>query len=98
MTTRKAKVKSKGKSKVTRKSPGKAAISKSFIQALKGVEDMAMEQISSAKDPFKTGIKIVDEIKKMTLRLENEIEHDSRELTEAYGTDPGVVGVGIGVF
>ncbi len=87
-----------GKGKVTRKSPKKPAIDKGIALALKGLEDMAMEQISGARDPFKTGIKIVDEIKKMTMRLENQIEYDSRDLTEAFGSDPGVVGVGIGVF
>lgn len=95
MATKKA---VKGKGKTVRKSPGKAAIDKSFVLALKNVEDMAREQISSASDPFKVGIKIVDAIKKMTTRLENEIEYDSRDLTEAFGSDPGVVGVGIGVF
>jgi len=90
--------KPKGKCKVTRKSPKKPAIDKGFTLALKGIEDMAKEQISNARDPFKTGIKIVDEIKKMTMRLENQIEYDSRDLTEAFGSDPGVVGVGIGVF
>jgi len=91
--------KTKTKGRVIRKSPKKqAVVDKSLIAALSGLEEMAKEQISTANDPFTTGMKIVDEIKKMILRLENEIEYDSRSLTEAYGSDPGVVGVGIGVF
>ena len=92
------KTKGKVKVKVTRKSPRKQAVDKGLMQALKGVEEMAMEQIGTARDPFKTGMQIVGEIKKMTLRLENEIDYDSRALTEAYDSDPGVVGVGVGVF
>jgi len=65
--------------------------------ALQGLEELAKGQISAAKDPFKTGIGIVGEIKKMTLRLENEIEDDSRSMTEAYDS-AGVVGMGIGVL
>ena len=90
-------VKPKGKSKVTRKEAGGSVPGKNFMIALQGLEELAKGQISAAKDPFKTGIGIVSEIKKMTLRLENEIEDDSRSMTEAYDS-AGVVGMGIGVL
>ncbi len=92
-----AAVKPKGKSKVTRKEAGGSVPGKNFMIALQGLEELAKGQISAAKDPFKTGIGIVGEIKKMTLRLENEIEDDSRSMTEAYDS-AGVVGMGIGVL
>lgn len=94
----KAKTKVKGKGKTAKKSPKRPPIDKGFLMALKNLEEMAMGQISDSGDPFKTGIRIVEEIKKMTTRLEEEIDFDSRELTEAYGSDPGIVGVGVGVF
>ncbi|HNT43335.1 MAG TPA: hypothetical protein PKN85_02680 [Syntrophorhabdaceae bacterium] len=96
-----AAVKPKGKSKVTRKKTSTArgsAVDRSFMTALQALEEMARGQITSAKDPFKTGIRIVGEIKKVILRLENEIEDDSRSMTEAYDSGPGVVGMGIGVL
>jgi len=94
-----ATVKPKGKSKVVGKKAARSSVvNKGFTTALRALEAMARDQIGSAKDPFKTGIIIVDEIKKMTLRLENEIEDDSRALTEAYDSGPGVVGMGIGVL
>lgn len=92
-----AAVKPKGKSKVTRKKAGSSVPGKNFMVALQGLEKLAKGQIGAAKDPFKTGIGIVGEIKKMTLRLENEIEDDSRSMTEAYDS-AGVVGMGIGVL
>jgi hypothetical protein len=94
-------VKPKGKSRVTRKKTSAArdsALDKGFMTALQALEEMAKGQIASAKDPFKTGIRIVGEIKKVTLRLENEIEDDSRSMTEAYDSGPDVVGMGIGVL
>ncbi len=94
-------MKPKGKSKVTRKKTSTAkssAVDKNFMAALLALEEMAKGQIISAKDPFKTGMRILGEIKKVTLRLENEIEDDSRSMTEAYDSGPGVVGMGIGVL
>ena len=67
------------------------------MAALKNVEELAIAQISSAKDPFKTGIAIIAEIRKVTMHIEDEIEDDSRALTEAYDSGPGMVGVGLGV-
>ena len=94
-----ATVKPKGKGKVTGKKAARgSATDKAFATALQALEVMARDQIGNAKDPFKTGIKIVNEIKKMTMRLENEIEDDSRALTEAYDSGPGTVGMGIGVL
>lgn len=95
-----ATVKPKAKVKKTRKAVGRKApggqASKELLAALKTVEDLAITQIGSAKDPFKTGINIIAEIRKVTTQIENEIEDDSRALTEAY--DSGIVGVGLGVF
>ena len=73
-------------------------IDKGFIAALKTVEDMTIAQIGSARDPFGTGLVIIAEIRKVTMRIENEIEDDARALTEAYDSGPGMVGVGLGVF
>ena len=93
-----AAVKSKAKKKVV--APKKAApkIDKGLMAALKNVEELAIAQISSAKDPFKTGIGIIAEIRKVAMRIEDEIEDDSRALTEAYDSGPGMVGVGLGVL
>ena len=93
-----AAVKPKAKKKAA--PPKKAApkIDKGLMAALKTVEEMAIAQISSAKDPFKTGIGIIAEIRKVTMRIEDEIEDDSRALTEAYDSGPGMVGVGLGVL
>lgn len=93
-----AAVKAKAKKKVS--APKKAApkIDKGLMSALKSVEELAIAQISSAKDPFKTGIGIIAEIRRVSMRIENEIEDDSRALTEAYDSGPGMVGVGLGVL
>ncbi|MCK9226977.1 MAG: hypothetical protein PHT96_07950 [Syntrophorhabdaceae bacterium] len=93
-----ATVKSKAKKKVA--APKKAApkIDKGLMASLKNVEDTAIAQIGSAKDPFKTGLEIIAEIRKVVMRIENEIEDNSRSLTEAYDSGPGMVGVGLGVF
>jgi hypothetical protein len=92
----------KPKAKKKKAAPAKKAaaprIDKAFMAALKNIEDMAITQIGSAKDPFKTGLGIIAEIRKVTMRIENEIEDDSRALTEAYDSGPGMVGVGLGVL
>ena len=93
-----ATVKPKGKGKAIRNTVKSSALDKSFMTALQGLEEMARGRISAAGDPLKTGLRLVDEIRKMTARLENEIEDDSRALTEAYDSGPGVVGMGIGVL
>lgn len=91
------KPKAKKKAAPPKKAPA-SKIDKGLMAALKSVEDMAIAQISSAKDPFKTGIGIIAEIRKITMRIENEIEDDSRAFTEAYDSGPGMVGVGLGVL
>ena len=94
-----AAVKPKAKKKPA--APKKTAapkIDKGLMVALKSVEDMAIAQIGSAKDPFKTGIGIIAEIRKVSMRIEEEIEDDSRAMTEAYDSGPGMVGVGLGVL
>lgn len=91
----------KPKAKKRPAAPKKAAapaMDKGFMAALKNVEEMAIAQIGSAKDPFKTGIGIIAEIRKVTMRIEEEIEDDSRAMTEAYDSGPGMVGVGLGVL
>ncbi|MEN6615643.1 MAG: hypothetical protein ABFD12_03735 [Syntrophorhabdus sp.] len=96
MATVKPKAKAKKVNKPAGKKPAGGRISKDLLAALRTVEDLAITQIGSAKDPFKTGINIIEEIRKITTHIENEIEDDSRALTEAY--DSGIVGVGLGVF
>ncbi|MHB8111708.1 MAG: hypothetical protein ACYDHW_16930 [Syntrophorhabdaceae bacterium] len=91
-----ATAKPKAKKTAGKKTSGQ--IDKNLLAALKTLEDLAITQIGSAKDPFKTGIGIIAEIKKVTMRIETEIEDDSRCMTEAYDSGPGVVGVGLGVF
>ncbi len=93
-----ATVKPKAKKKVVAAKKTAPKVDKGLMLALKNVEDLAIEQISSARDPFRTGIGIIAEIRKVTMRIENEIEDDSRALTEAYDSGPGMVGVGLGVF
>ncbi|MBP1747473.1 MAG: hypothetical protein H6Q52_12 [Deltaproteobacteria bacterium] len=93
-----AAVKPKARKKVAAPKKTAPKVDKAFLSALKNVEEMAIAQISSAKDPFKTGIEIIAEIRKVTMRIENEIEDDSRALTEAYDSGPGMVGIGLGVL
>lgn len=81
-----------------RKKAAGSRVDKGFMIALKTVEDMAVAQISSARDPFRTGLAIIAEIRKVTMRIENEIEDDARALTEAYDSGPGMVGIGLGVL
>jgi hypothetical protein len=91
-----ATAKPKAKKAAGKKTNGQ--IDKNLLAALKTLEDLAITQIGSAKDPFKTGIGIIAEIKKVTMRIETEIEDDSRSMTEAYDSGPGIVGVGLGVL
>ena len=93
-----AAVKPKAKKKVVPRKKTSPKIDKGLMSALKNVEDLAITQISAARDPFRTGIDIIAEIRKITIRIENEIEDDSRALTEAYDSGPGMVGVGLGVL
>ncbi len=93
-----ATAKSKAKKKAVAPKKAPVRIDKALMSALQNVEQLAIAQISSAKDPFKTGIGIIAEIRKVAMRIENEIEDDSRALTEAYDSGPGMVGIGVGVL
>jgi hypothetical protein len=92
------KPKAKKKAAPAKKKAAAPRMDKAFMAALKTVEDMAITQIGSARDPFKTGLGIIAEIRKVTIRIENEIEDDTRAMTEAYDSGPGMIGVGLGVL
>ena len=93
-----ATTKSKAKKKPAAPKKTVEKIDKNLLAGLQNIQELAIAQISSAKDPFKTGLAIIAEIRKVAIHIENEIEADSRYVTEAYDSGPGMVGVGLGVL
>ncbi|HQM82873.1 MAG TPA: hypothetical protein PLX02_14790 [Syntrophorhabdaceae bacterium] len=57
-----------------------------------------MERVRNAKDPFATGVKVAEQIRKIAEQVEYEVRAESMALTEAGYLSSDAVGVGVGVF
>lgn len=89
----------------TKKAPAKRKtkqadlVDKAFLTALAGLEKIAQERIQGSGSPVATGLAMVDLLKGLVQRIEEEIGEDSLSLTEAgYTSSHDVVGVGVGVL
>ncbi|OPY76468.1 MAG: hypothetical protein A4E63_00085 [Syntrophorhabdus sp. PtaU1.Bin050] len=76
---------------------GEGKLDKSFEACLAQLETIAKELIDQAEDPVKVGRKVVDQIRAVADRIEDEIIAEGMTLTEAYSSHD-LVGVGIGVL
>ena len=76
---------------------GAAKPDKGFATGLAQLETLAKELIDHADDPVNVGRKMVDQIRAVADRLEDEIIAEGMTLTEAYSSHD-LVGVGIGVL
>ncbi len=81
-----------------KKVPAKKNKSKNFDASLAAFAALAMERVRNAKDPFATGIKVAEQIRKIAEQVEYEVRAESVALTEAGYVSSDIVGVGIGVF
>lgn len=82
----------------TKKVRAGSSKNKSFDAALAAFALLAQECVRNARDPFATGIKIAEQIRKIAEQVEYEVRAESMALTEAGYVSSDVVGVGIGVF
>jgi hypothetical protein len=71
---------------------------RSFEQALTNIERMAKDRIGRARDPFKTGCRIAEQIRKLAERVEGEVLVEGMAITEAAYSSADSVGIGIGVL
>jgi len=93
MAVKKQKTAPNAKKALSKKNKGK-----NFDAALAAFTLLAMERVLNAKDPFATGIKIAEQIRRVAEQVEYEVRAESMALTEAGYVSGDIVGVGIGVF
>jgi hypothetical protein len=86
------------KSDAVPKKPAPEKIDPNFIKALNHIEKMAKDYISNAKDPFKMGCKLSNEIRNIAERIDSETIAEGMSLTEAAYSSETIVGVGVGVI
>jgi hypothetical protein len=88
--------KEKSPAKTTKRQVASKA-DKALAAALLNLETLARERIGSARDSFSVGLRVVDQIRELAERIEEEVRSESLSMTEAsYSAD--VVGVTIGVL
>ena len=71
---------------------------KAFKHALENLDKAVKDRILNAKDPFNVGIKMAEQLKQMAMRIEDDVQDESMNMTEAGYVSKVVVGVGIGVI
>ncbi len=81
-----------------KRSPAKNSKARNFDAALAAFALLAMERVRNAKDPFATGVKVAEQIRKIAEQVEYEVRAESMALTEAGYLSSDAVGVGVGVF
>jgi len=73
----------------------KTKVDRELKLAITNIERLAKERIYDSSDPFATGVKIAEQIRKLAERIEGETQAESITMTEAGYTSESMLGVGI---